>query len=164
MRARTRARTQLAWLNNGYAYDYTLLASLSSVAALLFFAAIAAALRAVGVEGVGISAVLSVIPGFLALAGATHPADPAAADADAAAAKRPPSPLDGSTAKADVPTCVVILAPGPTADPNSGADPVVLPPASPAAAEEARPAAEPVLLTLPVPVPAGLYPDLSGRA
>ena len=58
-----------AWLNNGYAWDYFLVAFGSSCVGLALWIILAQTLALCGIQGCGISTVLMCVPGFKYLAG-----------------------------------------------------------------------------------------------
>jgi hypothetical protein len=150
-RARNTARAaprapQYAWLGNNYAWDVTLLASMSSLAGLLLFSAAATALReGLGVAGVGISDLLAVVPGFALLAGNAADAADAADASPAPSSDGSSAPPDGKAAAHDADAALV-----PTGVPlaPAGAELVSLGP----------PADAPPPPPIVAPAPAPLYP------
>ena len=59
----------IAWVGNGYSWDYFFVALMAPIACQGLFIAIAQGLKRVGVEGVGISAIFNKIPGWYYVSG-----------------------------------------------------------------------------------------------
>ncbi len=147
-RPRAPPSAQYAWLGNNYAWDVTLLASMSSLAGLLVFSATATALReGLGVAGVGISDLLAVVPGFALLAGSAADAATPASSSDGSR-----TPPDGKSVEHDadaalVPTGVPLV-------PLAGGELILLP----AVAAGPPPFVELADSAPPPPAAAPLYP------